>query len=113
LPTGADLATATITGFSSGSSGFHTATFSSPPTVTAGTQYAFVIRPTANPSPGTYALTRSGTSTAGSDVYAGGTRVAGATSGTVWSIPLTGGVSTDAGPTSTVASPPRATSPRA
>ncbi len=97
LPTGADLASATITGFSSGSAVFYTATFGSPPTVTAGTQYALVIRPTANPAPGTYALTRSGTATAGSDVYAGGTRVAGATSGTVWSIPLTGGVSTDTG----------------
>jgi len=63
----------------------------------SGTQYALVIRPTANPSPGTYALTRSGTGTAGADVYAGGTRVSGATSGTVWSIPLTGGVTTDAG----------------
>ncbi len=97
LPTGADLASATITGFSSGAAVYYTGTFSSPPTLTAGTKYALVIRPTVNPSPGTYALTRSGTSTAGSDVYAGGTRVSGATSGTVWSIPLTGGVSTDAG----------------
>jgi hypothetical protein len=97
LPTGADLATATITGFSSGASAYYTTNFATPPTLTAGTQYALVIRPTVNPSPGTYALTRSGTSTAGADVYAGGTRVSGATSGTVWSIPLTGGVSTDAG----------------
>ena len=97
LPTGADLATATITGFNSGAANYYTATFASPITLTAGTQYAFVVRPTTNPSPGTYALTRSGTATAGADVYSGGTRVAGATSGTVWSIPLTGGVSTDAG----------------
>jgi len=97
LPTGADLASATIAGFSSGEAVFYTATFGAPPTLTAGTQYALVLGPTANPSPGTYALTRSGTSTAGSDVYAGGTRVSGATTGTVWSIPLTGGVSTDAG----------------
>ena len=97
LPTGADLASATITGFSSGADVVYTGTFASPPTLTSGTQYALVIRPTANPSPGTYALTRSGTATAGADVYAGGTRVSGATSGTVWSIPLTGGVSTDAG----------------
>jgi Carboxypeptidase regulatory-like domain/MBG domain len=97
LPTGADLASATITGFNSGAAVYYTGTFSSPPTLTAGTMYALVIRPTANPSPGTYALTRSGTSTTGSSVYAGGTRVSGATSGTVWSIPLTGGVSTDAG----------------
>jgi uncharacterized repeat protein (TIGR01451 family) len=98
LPTGADLASATIPGFGNGGvASFFTATFGSPLTVTAGTQYALVIRPTVNPSPGTYALTRSGTSTAGADVYAGGTRVSGATSGTVWSIPLTGGVTTDAG----------------
>jgi len=97
LPTGADLASATINGFNSGSSAYYTAAFAVPLSVTAGTQYALVVRPTANPSPGTYALTRSGTSTVGSDVYGGGTRVAGATSGTVWSIPLTGGVNTDAG----------------
>src|SRR5437588_9991908 len=97
LPTGADLATATVAGFSSGAAVFYTASFSSPPTLTAGTQYALVIRPTANPSPGTYALTRRGTATLGSDVYPGGTRVSGATSGTVWSIPTTGGVTTDAG----------------
>ncbi|HSX61614.1 MAG TPA: carboxypeptidase-like regulatory domain-containing protein, partial [Tahibacter sp.] len=97
LPTGADLATATITGFNSGASAYHTATLAVPITLNAGTQYAFVVRPTANPAPGTYALTRSGTSTAGADVYAGGTRVAGATSGTVWSVPLTGGVNTDSG----------------
>ena len=92
LPTGADLASATITGFSSGASVAYTANFSSPPTLAAGTQYALLIRPTANPSPGTYALTRSST-----DVYAGGTRVSGSTSGTVWSIPLTAGHTTDAG----------------
>ncbi|HTC95383.1 MAG TPA: carboxypeptidase regulatory-like domain-containing protein [Terriglobales bacterium] len=97
LPTGADLASATVTGFSSGAAVFYTATFGSPPTLTAGTLYALVIRPTANPSVGIYALTRSGTSTTGADVYAGGTRVAGATSGTVWSIPTTGGITTDAG----------------
>src|SRR5437660_3893078 len=97
LPTGADVASATITGFNSGAAAFYTANFSSPPTLTAGTQYAVVIRPTANPSAGTYALTRSGAQTTGADVYPGGTRVSGATSGTVWSIPLTGGVSTDAG----------------
>ena len=98
LPTGADLVSATITGFSNGGvASYFTANFGSPVTLTAGTQYALVIRPTANPSPGVYALTRSGTSTVGADVYAGGTRVSGATSGTVWSKPTTGGVTTDAG----------------
>lgn len=97
LPTGADLASGTITGFNSGASAYYTANLATPIVLNAGTQYAFVVRPTANPSPGTYALTRSGTSTAGADVYAGGTRLAGATSGTVWSIPLTGGIQTDTG----------------
>jgi uncharacterized repeat protein (TIGR01451 family) len=97
LPTGADIASATITGFNSGAAVFYTANFGAPPTLTAGTQYALVIRPTVNPSPGTYALTRSGTQTLGADVYPGGTQVSGATSGTVWSVPTTGGVTTDAG----------------
>jgi len=96
LPTGADIVSATIPGFLSGAAVFYTGTFASPPTLTAGTQYALVIRPNTTPT-GTYAITRSGTSTLGADVYAGGTRVSGATSGTVWSIPTTGGVTTDAG----------------
>ncbi|TDR42088.1 putative repeat protein (TIGR01451 family) [Tahibacter aquaticus] len=97
LPTGADLASGTIAGFNGGASAYYTANLATPIVLNAGTQYAFIVRPTANPSPGTYALTRSGTATAGADVYAGGTRIAGATSGTVWSIPLTGGINTDTG----------------
>jgi len=89
LPTGSDIASGTITGFSSGASGYHTATFSSLPTLTAGTMYALVVRPTANPSAGTYALTRSGTGSVGSDGYPGGTRVSSANSGTSWSSPTT------------------------
>jgi hypothetical protein len=92
LPTGTDLATATIPGFSSGSGAYYTATFGSPVTVTAGTQYAIVVRPTVNPSKGTYAFVRSA-----SDVYPGGTRVADTSSGTSWSIPLTSGVTVDFG----------------
>jgi hypothetical protein len=97
LPTGADIASATIAGFNSGAGGYFTANFASPPTLNAGTQYAMVIRPISDPSAGTYALTRSGTSVAGADVYAGGTRIAGASSGTSWSIPKTGNATTDAG----------------
>jgi Carboxypeptidase regulatory-like domain len=97
LPTGPDLASAAITGFNNGSAVFYTAMFGVPLAVTAGTQYALVIRPTADPSAGTYALTRSGAAAVGADVYAGGDRVASADSGAIWSIPLTGGVSTDAG----------------
>jgi MBG domain (YGX type)/Carboxypeptidase regulatory-like domain len=95
LPTGPDLATATIPGFSSGAVAFYTGIFSPAITVTAGTQYALVIRPTANPSAGTYALTRSGGQTLGADVYAGGTRVASTNSGATWVVPTTGGVTTD------------------
>jgi hypothetical protein len=92
LPTGADLASATIPGFANGGvPSYFTATFGAPAALTAGTMYAIVVRPVANPAPGTYAIIRSGTP----GPYAGGTRVSGATSGTVWSIPLTGGISTD------------------
>src|SRR5207302_8358965 len=59
LPTGADLASATMTGFSDPSANYHTVTFSSPPTLTSGTLYALVVRPNSDPSAGTYALTRS------------------------------------------------------
>jgi hypothetical protein len=92
LPTGPDLATATIAGFSSGAGGYFTGVFTVPPTLTAGTVYALVVRPTANPSAGTYALTRSAT-----NVYAGGQRVSSADSGTTWTAPLTAGQTTDAG----------------
>src|SRR4029077_8772964 len=43
LPSSTVLASATIPGFTSGSSAFYTATFASPPALTAGTQYAFTI----------------------------------------------------------------------
>jgi hypothetical protein len=65
-----DLATATITGFSSGSGGFLSANFSVPPTLTAGTRYAIVFRPVANPSAGTYAYVCS--CTPNSNPYANG-----------------------------------------
>ena len=55
VPTGADLASATIPGFNSGSGGFFAATFASPPTLTAGTRYAIIFRAVSNPSAGTYA----------------------------------------------------------
>jgi uncharacterized repeat protein (TIGR01451 family) len=92
LPTGADLATATLTGNGSGASSYFTGTFASPPTLAAGTTYALVVRPTANPSAGIYAITRSAT-----NVYAGGQRVSSADSGTTWAAPLTAGQTTDAG----------------
>ncbi|HTG32602.1 MAG TPA: carboxypeptidase regulatory-like domain-containing protein [Thermoanaerobaculia bacterium] len=92
LPTGADLATATLTGNPSGSSSYFTGIFSSPPMLTAGTVYALIVRPVANPSAGIYAITRSAT-----NVYAGGQRVSSGDSGVTWTAPLTAGQTTDAG----------------
>jgi uncharacterized repeat protein (TIGR01451 family) len=97
LPTGADIASQTLTGFASGVSIWYTVNFATPAVLASGTQYAIVIRPTANPAPGTYAFTRSGNAATGADVYAGGTRVTSANSGVTWAITLTGGVSTDFG----------------
>jgi hypothetical protein len=89
LPTGADLATATLTGNPSSTSGYVTGTFATPLPVTAGTVYALIVRPVANPSnPGSsYALTRSS-----SNVYANGQRVSSGDAGGTWS-----GQTTDAG----------------
>ncbi len=70
LPTGADLATTTIPGFSSGAGTFYTGTFGVPATLTSGTQYALILRPVANPSVGGYFWIRSSPST-----YANGQRV--------------------------------------
>ena len=89
LPTGSDLATATIPGFSSGSGGFFTATFGAPPTLAAGTKYAIVVRAVSNPSAGTYAYVKSSGSP-----YAGGRRSTSANSGASWTL---GNPSTDIG----------------
>ena len=45
LPTGADIASTTVPGNNSGQTVTLTATFASPPTLTAGTQYALLVRP--------------------------------------------------------------------
>ncbi|MEK6302004.1 MAG: C25 family cysteine peptidase [Acidobacteriota bacterium] len=87
LPTGADLATATIPGFSSGAGGFFPANFTTPPTLTAGTRYSLVLRAVSNPSAGTYAYVVS----TGSP-YANGRRVTSANSGGTWT-----GQTTDVG----------------
>ena len=87
LPTGPDLATATIPGFSSGSGGFFAANFGAPITLNAGTTYAVVARPVSNPSAGVYAYVVS----TGSP-YANGRRVTSANSGATWT-----GQSTDVG----------------
>jgi hypothetical protein len=81
LPTGADLASTTLTGNASGAASYFSGTFGSPPSLTSGTVYALVVRPTANPSAGTYALTISG-----SNVYAGGRIVDSGNSGGSWAV---------------------------
>jgi hypothetical protein len=83
LPTGADLASATIPGFCSGGGGFFTATFGSPVTLTAGTQYAIVWRSAltgaaVSPNPRYVSTVSSG------DPYAGGRGASSTDSGGVW-----------------------------
>jgi len=79
LPTGADLASATIPGFSSGTGTYYTVTFGSPATLTTGVQYALVLRPVAAPSVGGYFWIRSSPST-----YANGQRASSADNGGTW-----------------------------
>ena len=89
LPTGADLASATLAGFNSGSGGFFSVTFASPATVTAGTTYAVIIRATANPSAGTYAYVCS--CTTNTNPYINGQRVTSTNSGGTWTADTTAG----------------------
>ncbi len=93
VPTGADLASATLAGFNSGAGGYYSVTFSSPLSVTAGTRYAIVVRATSNPSTGTYAYVCScaGTGTVNSNPYANGQRVTSANSGSTWTADTTVG----------------------
>lgn len=82
LPTGSDLATATLPGFNDGGAGgLKTFTFASPITLTAGTRYAFIFRATATRT-GTYAYTCS--CSPDSNPYTSGQRVSSATSGSTW-----------------------------
>lgn len=79
LPTGADLTTATIPGFSASTPSF-TVTFSPLIGLTSGTVYALLVRPVANPSLGTgYFWIRSSPGT-----YANGQRVTTGDSGGSW-----------------------------
>ena len=83
LPTGPDLASATIPGFLSGVPSFKTAIFATPFTATAGTRYALVFRPIVNPT-GLYAYVVSS-----ANVYNNGSRVTSANSGATWTADLT------------------------
>lgn len=79
VPSGVDLATATIPGFSSGSIAYYPAVFSSPPTLTAGTRYAIVFRLAAARVTGTQAYATSAVS-----AYINGRRATSANSGGTW-----------------------------
>jgi hypothetical protein len=79
VPTGADLASTTIAGDNSGSTATLTATFSSPPTLTAGTQYALIVHPVSAPGGSGYFWIRASPSS-----YAGGSRVLSSDSGSSW-----------------------------
>jgi hypothetical protein len=79
LPTGADIASTSISGDNSGNTDTFTASFASPPTLTAGTQYALIVRTVSSPGTGGYFWIRSSPST-----YAGGQRVISANSGSTW-----------------------------
>ena len=86
VPTGADLATATIPGFSSGAGGYFSANFTTPFAITAGTRYAVIMRPEANPSAGIYAYVVSS-----ANPYVNGQRVTSANSGATWAADITNG----------------------
>src|SRR5262249_22322319 len=85
LPTGSDLAVATIPGFSNATGSFYAANFASPPTLTAGTRYAVIVRPTSNPSVGSYSY-----SVSPPNAYANGRWVASGNAGGTWSAPSIG-----------------------
>src|SRR5258708_22287519 len=59
VPTGADLSTATITGFSTSTPHYFTADFAPPATLTAGTSYAIIFHAVSDPSLGTYSYNTS------------------------------------------------------
>jgi hypothetical protein len=94
VPTGADLATATLSGFNDGGAGgLKTVTFSSPITVTALTRYAIIFRNSAAFASGTVAYTCSCATTGfvDSNPYPNGQRVTSTNSGSTWTADTTAG----------------------
>jgi hypothetical protein len=79
LPTGADLAVGSTAFSNSDAGGFYSISFTTPPTLTAGTQYALVIRMAGAYATGTPAYITSTTS-----AYAGGRRTLSSNSGSTW-----------------------------
>ena len=94
VPTGPDLATATLPGFNDGGAGgLKSVTFASPPTVTAGMRYALVFRLASAFASGTVAYTCSCATTgfSNSSPYANGQRVTSTNSGSAWTADTTTG----------------------
>ncbi len=94
VPTGADLATATLPGFNDGGAGgLKTFTFASPVALTAGTRYAFVFRLASGFASGTVAYTCSCATTGFSNTnpYASGQFVTSSNSGSTWTADTTVG----------------------
>jgi len=89
VPTGPDLATATIPGFSNSGGSYFTANFGTPVTLTAGTRYAVIFRPVSNPSAGVYAYVCSCTTS--TNPYPNGQRVTSSNSGSTWTADVTAG----------------------
>jgi len=101
VPTGSDLATATtaISNWSVGAQAWFTANFATPANLSAGTQYALVVRPAASYVNGTLAFSNSAVSSAqGNDVYGGGKLLFSTNSGSAWTVQMYGTTGTsDAG----------------
>jgi Peptidase family C25/Carboxypeptidase regulatory-like domain len=85
LPTTTVLASTTITGFSSGTGTFYSATFGSPASLTAGTTYAVVARLLTDRTTGTYAWLRSNNNQYANGAYIGGTSCNSGTLACTWS----------------------------
>jgi hypothetical protein len=90
LPTSTVLATTTIPGFNSGASATFTATFATPPALTAGTTYAYTLRLATNRT-GTYAAVFGNAPTD----YLNGNRVVSTNSGGTWTVPTSTGIARD------------------
>jgi hypothetical protein len=88
LPTGADLASVSVPFSNSGAGGFFGGTFSTPPTLTAGTQYAIVVRMSAAFATGTPAFIVSSVT----NPYAGGRAVNSTDSGGTWGTGVVSGL---------------------
>ena len=78
------LATTTIPGFNTPAGDFFTATFPTPPALTAGTTYALVVRLTTNRTAGTYAALRSS-----NNAYLNGARYQSTNGGGTWTVQTT------------------------